>query len=145
MTTWVRVLEHLHGHLACLATLALIHPALLLRRPQRRARLAAALATLLATATGALGFVLYPRYRAELKPGIYATSRALGDAFERKEHLAIAVVVLAWIGAVAHFASAERGAEQAWARVAHAAYASAALLAVLTAGLGIAVAVTRSF
>jgi hypothetical protein len=89
--------------------------------------------------------VLYPSYRSTLKPDLYATSRALGDAFERKEHLAVAVVVLAWIGAAAHFASSGRGEARSWARVAHTAYACAAALAVLTAGLGVAVAVARSF
>jgi hypothetical protein len=138
------LLEHVHGHLAWLATLALIHPAVLLRHPRRRAHLVTATATLLATATAALGIALYPAYRSELKLRIFESSRALGDAFERKEHLAVAVVVLSWVGLVTHWADAGTPA-RAWGRVAHVAYAGAAALAVLTAGLGIAVAVERSF
>jgi hypothetical protein len=137
--------EHVHGHLALLATLALIHPAVLLRRPRRRARLATASATVLATVTAALGLALYPTYRSLIKPAIFANSPVIGNAFERKEHLAVAVVVLAWVGLVSHWATGEATSERPWARVAHVAYVGAAAIAVLTAGLGVAVAVQRSF
>jgi hypothetical protein len=139
------LLEHLHGHLAGLATLALIHPAVLLRRARRRALFAATSATVLATVTAALGMVLYPAYRGALKPQIFLSSRALGNAFERKEHLAIAVVILAWVGLTAHAAAESGVSARHWARLSHIAYMGAAALAVLTAVLGVAVAVERTF
>src|SRR5450432_3627328 len=103
-TLQLRTLEHIHGHLGWLSTLALFHPALLLRSRSRRALLAAALATGLVTLTGLLGVCLYPPYRSLVKPAIFAASPVVGNAFERKEHLAMAVVVLAWVGLTAHFA-----------------------------------------
>ena len=51
----MRVLEHVHGHIGWLAALALVHPAILLRRPRCRAMLAAGAATLLATLAALLG------------------------------------------------------------------------------------------
>ncbi len=145
MTPWLRLFEHVHGHLALLATLALIHPAVLLRRPRRRAKLATASATVLTTLTAALGLALYPAYRSLLKPEIFSSSPVIGNAFERKEHLAVALVVLAWVGLVSHWAATEEASARPWARVAYVAYFGAATIAVLTAGLGVAVAVQRSF
>ncbi|HEX3774708.1 MAG TPA: hypothetical protein VHV51_09610 [Polyangiaceae bacterium] len=142
----LRLSEHLHGHLGWLSTLALIHPALLLRKRMRRSLLAASLATALATLTGVLGALLYPAYRELVKPEIFQASTAFGNAFERKEHLAVGVVVLAWVGLVAHFAECrERGVDSGSTRVSFVAYASAATLAVLTGVFGVAVAAFRSF
>ena len=142
----LRIFEHIHGHLGWLSTLALFHPALLLRSRPRRALLAATLATLLVTLTGLIGVCLYPAYRTLLKPAIIASSPAVGGAFERKEHLAMAVVVLAWVGLIAHVAQCrERELAPRLARLAFVAYAGAAVLATASAGLGLAVAVFRSF
>jgi hypothetical protein len=142
----LRLTEHIHGHLGWLSTLALFHPALLLRSRPRRALLAAALATGLVTVTGVLGVCLYPSYRVLLKPGIFASSPVVGNAFERKEHLAMAVVMLAWIGFLAHWAQCRdvRLASRL-SRIAFVAYAGAAVLATASAGLGLAVAVYRTF
>jgi hypothetical protein len=140
----LRLVEHVHGHVGWLAALALVHPALLLRR-RRRAWLAATLATLLVTLTGVLGALLYHDYRATLKPAIFATAPALGWAFERKEHLATAAIVLAWAGLVAHgYGRSEREPLQSL-RLAQLAYAAAALMALVSATLGVAVAAWRSF
>jgi hypothetical protein len=142
----MRWVEHIHGHLGWLATLALFHPALLLRRGKRRALLSAVLATALVSVTAGLGAFLYPAYRALLKPQIFASSSAIGDAFERKEHLAIAVVVLSWVGLLTHCAEgAGRTPRVAAPRIAFVAYAGAALLATASAVLGLAVAAFRSF
>lgn len=140
------LVEHIHGHIGWLSTLALFHPAVLLRSRARRALVAAALATGLVTVTGILGVGLYPAYRVLLKPGIFAASPAVGSAFERKEHLGMAVVVLAWVGLAAHWAQC-RERRLAWrlSRIAFVAYAGAATLATISAVLGVAVAVQRSF
>jgi hypothetical protein len=142
----LRFVEHVHGHLGWLATLALWHPAILLRRPRRRALLAASAATGLATCTGLLGATLYPSYRELVKPVIFAASPTLGNAFERKEHLAVAVVVLSWVGLVTHWAECRnRGSSLPIGRIAFVAYVGAALLAAVTASLGLAVATHHSF
>jgi hypothetical protein len=140
----LRAAEHLHGHLAWLATLALAHPALLLRRPRPRLLGATLAATLLVTACGALGAVLYPPYRQELKPLLFAAAPHLGVAFERKEHLAVGAVALSWVGLTAYLAERKRTPESG-PSVAFVAYAGAAALALLTACLGTAVAVGRTF
>ncbi len=142
----LRLFEHIHGHLGWLSTLALFHPAILLRSAHRRALLAAAIATSLVTLTGLMGALLYPAYRSLLKPGIFRTSPAFGNAFERKEHLAMAVVALAWVGLIAHFAECrQRGSATGRTRVAFVAYSGAAVLAAASAGLGLAVAAFRTF
>ncbi len=143
---WLRVAEHVHGHLAWLATIALVHPVALLRQPGRRLVFSTAAATLSVTLVAALGLALYPAYRGELKPLVFAASRSLGIAFERKEHLAMGVVVLAWVGLVAHLAeSKQRPSAVGSMGLARVAYSAAAALALVTAGLGVAVAVERSF
>jgi hypothetical protein len=145
----VRLLEHIHGHVSWLATLALLHPAILLRKPRRRALWAAGLATLLCSVGAAIGAVIYGEYRAQIKPLLFAEAPSLGWAFERKEHLGTAVVMLAWTGFAAHVAvgpsPTENGDGGRWARLAHAAYVAAAAAALVAAGLGMAVACQRSF
>src|SRR5262249_5072974 len=76
-----RVVEHIHGHLGWLAVAALVHPAVLLGRIQRRAMLAAASATAVSTGTGLLGAIMYPEYRRTIKPALFAGAPALGWAF----------------------------------------------------------------
>jgi hypothetical protein len=142
----LRLFEHVHGHLGWLSTLALCHPAVLLRSGRRRALLAAAIATALVTLTGLLGALIYPAYRAVLKPAIFQASSAMGNAFERKEHLAVAVVALAWVGLIAHFSECRsRTVTPGRTRIAFIAYSGAAILALASAGLGLAVAAFRTF
>jgi hypothetical protein len=143
----LRLLEHIHGHVGWLAALALWHPAILLRRPKRRAKLAASAATTLATVAAVMGATMYPAYRDRIKPILFAEAPAAGWAFERKEHLATAAVFLAWVGLAAHFAAHRDVPSDAarLARVAHGAYLGAAICALVTASLGIAVACERSF
>jgi hypothetical protein len=142
----VRALEHVHGHVGWLSALALCHPAILLRRPLRRALVVATAATALVTVTAALGAVIYPTYRLAVKPVLIVGAPAIGELFERKEHLGVAVLALAWTGLLAHaLAQRERAAGRLGLdRVAFVAYAGAAVIALLTAGFGVVVATYRS-
>jgi hypothetical protein len=143
-----RVGEHLHGHLGWLAAIALVHPAILLGRRQRRAHLSVALSVAVATLTGALGASLYPAYRERLRQPIFASAPSLGYLFERKEHFALGAIFLAWAGAAAYVAAyrdADVGAREALRRAAHWAFVASALLGVATALLGTIVASYRTF
>ena len=144
---WLRWLEHLHGHLGWLAVAALAHPAILLRRPRRRALRAAAAATAMVTVTAAFGATIYADYRTQLKPLLFAEEPAVAWAFERKEHLAVAAVALAWVGLGALLAEWRRpgGGPGRLDRVAFAAYVAATGAAFVTAALGLVVAIHRTF
>jgi cytochrome c biogenesis factor len=143
----LRVAEHLHGHLGWLAALALVHPAVLLRRAERRAHLAVALATGVATLAAVVGGALYPAYRELLKPSIFAEAPALGFAFERKEHLAFGAIAFAWAGALAYAGTLDPRvrARLPMRRASHACFVASAVFALATAALGTCVAVHRTF
>lgn len=132
-----RLFAHVHGHLGWLAAAALLHPAIVLRRKDKRARLAVGLATGFATFAAALGAWLYVPYRAQLKQRIFLDAPAYGLLFERKEHLAFAAVLFAWAGAAA-YASDHRVLSQR-------SFAAAAALAIIAAAVGTIVASYRSF
>ena len=142
----LHLLAQVHAFLGWVAVGALIVPAVLLFRPRRRFGLVAMLATIVATVAGVLGGVLYAWYTPLLKRAIYVASFGHGLAMERKEHLAVLALALAWAGALGHLAS-DRDAEVARVRAvfAHGAYVAAALLALTVALLGNAVASIRSF
>jgi hypothetical protein len=143
-----RVGEHLHGHLGWLAAIALVHPAILLRRRDRRAHLSVGLAVALATLAATLGASLYPAYRERLRQPIFAQAPSIGYLFERKEHLAFGVLLLAWTGAVAYVAAsryADVGSRDALRKASHWAFVASAVLGVVTALLGTIVASYRSF
>jgi hypothetical protein len=146
--TALRALEHVHGHLGWLSAAALLHPAILLRDPKRRARLAVVLTTGFVTATGALGVLVYPEYRARLKQAIFISAPTIGWLFERKEHLAVGAIGFAWIGCVAHL-GARFFEDEALARsvavTAQRAYAIAFVLSVAVATLGVIVASYKTF
>jgi len=141
----LRTVEHLHGHLAWLSTAALYHPTILLRRPRRRAVGAAFAAAALITATAVLGAAMYPAYRAQLKPAIFASSRLLGLLFERKEHLGVGAVVLAWAGLALHLRARDQDWDRPASRAAFVAFAGAAVFATLAASMGLMVAVHQTF
>ena len=144
----LRLAEHVHGHMGWLSAAALLHPAILLRNPRRRARLAVLLTTLFVTSTGMLGAWIYPEYRTQLKQAIFIHSPTVGWLFERKEHLAVGAIGFAWIGCIAHLASRGAGSEASphvLARVAQHAYIIAVVLCVAVACIGIAVATYSTF
>jgi hypothetical protein len=143
----LRLVEHLHGHLGWLTVASLAHPAIVLRRAQRRAPLAASASTGLALVTSVLGAFVYPEYRVRLKQELFLQAPTLGWCFERKEHLAVFALALACFGWVAHVAAPrfEGAARERVARMAHRAYVAAFVLALLVAGLGVAVAVKTTF
>jgi hypothetical protein len=145
----IRLLEHVHGHLGWLGAALLVHPAILLRRRERRAHAAVAVATLVVTIASALGAWLYVGYRAELKQGIFISAPTFGLLFERKEHLAFGALMLAWAGCAAYFAAAFSKAGDATRAtlrtIAFRSFAFAAALAVIVAILGTVVAVYKSF
>ena len=143
----VRVAEHIHGHLGCLAAAALLHPAILLRNPKRRAHLSVALSTAFVTAVGALGVWLYSPYRDRIKQSIFIDAPWVGLLFERKEHLAFGAILLAWAGAGAYVAALGAGESlRAPLRVfAHRAFVVSAILALAVVALGTAVASFRNF
>jgi hypothetical protein len=142
----IRLLERIHGHLGWLAVATAIHPAIVLRNPRRRARLAAALAAIVTTLTGLLGMFIYPDYSRTLKRPMFLASPFQGELFERKEHLAFAALALVWTGCCLHFLS--RGEDEAAvrrARAAHLAFVAAAIMAFVVAVLGTEVASFLSF
>jgi hypothetical protein len=144
----LRVAEHVHGHLGWLSVAALLHPAILLRDPRRRARLAVVLTTSFVTGTGLLGAWIYPEYSGRLKQTIFIHAPKVGWLFERKEHLAVGALTFAWIGCIAHLAYptfASEPSKRAVAVTAHRAYVIAFVLSVAVACLGVTVATYSTF
>lgn len=142
----LRLLEHVHGQAGWLTVAALTHPAIILRNPRRRARLAVALSASLATLVGVLGGYLYFFYSHQLRRVIYIASARHGLLFERKEHLAFAAVAFAWAGALLHLlARGDDPSAQVRARAAHLCFVGAAALAAVVAALGTIVGSFRTF
>ncbi|HSQ67682.1 MAG TPA: hypothetical protein VLM85_30940 [Polyangiaceae bacterium] len=142
----LRWLEHVHGHAGWLAAATLIHPAILLRKPNRRAPWSVWVATLVTTLVCVAGGLLYGPYRAILKQRIFQTAPSIGLLFERKEHLAFGALLFAWIGALAYVAASRGKPSHATLRkLSQRSFAIAAALAVVVAALGTAVAVFRTF
>lgn len=141
-TETLRLLERVHGHIGWLVAAALVHPAIILRRPKRRARLAVILSALLATIAGALGTFIYADYSRILRRVMYTASPRHGLLFERKEHLAVAAVALAWAGCLLHLSARDNPVR---ARAAHIAFVAAAALTIVVATLGTIIAAFRSF
>jgi hypothetical protein len=143
----LRILEHVHGHLGWLAAIALVHPAILLRRTKRKAHLSVGLAAGVVTLVGALGVAMYADYRDKLRQPIFAHAASVGFLFERKEHLAFGAIVLAWAGTIAYVGATrlEGRAQESLRKAAHLAFVAAAALAVVTAALGTVVAAYKTF
>lgn len=144
----LRVLERVHGHLGWLSVAALLHPALLLRNPRRRARLAVSLATLAVVGTSLLGATIYPEYRSRIKQHLFIEVPRLAWMFERKEHLAVGAVTLALVGCVAHLSLPWYEADatkRSVARLSHRAFVTSFVLALIVAVLGVTVASYESF
>jgi len=142
-----RLMEHVHGHLGWLAAATLVHPAIVLRSRTRRAHYAVGLSTGFVTVAAGIGLLLYQAYRERLKQGIFIHAAPIGLLFERKEHLAVGAVLLAWAGTAAYFAapSAAEPTRNHLRTMAFRAFCGSASLAVLVAVLGTVVAVYRTF
>ena len=143
----LRAAEHIHGHLGWLAVAALLHPAVLLRNPGRRAPLAVWLTTGFVSVAGLLGAAIYPEYRAQLKQAIYIHTPAIGWLFERKEHLAVGAIAFAWIGCIAHVTASrfDDDERRTVAVMAHRAYVMSFVLTLIVAVLGVVVATHSTF
>ena len=143
----LRIQEHVHGHLGWLAAIALVHPAILLRRTKRKADLSVLLGVATVTLVGGLGVAMYGDYRDRLRQPIFQHAPAIGYLFERKEHLAFGAILLAWAGAVAYLAATklEGGTQERLRRAAHWSFVAAAAMAVVTAALGTVIAAYRTF
>jgi len=133
------LLAHIHGHLGVLAAAALVHPALLLRTRRRAAGASWGAAALATTAFGG-GLLLYPTYRQTVRRALFVAHPSLGWAFERKEHLAVAVVALAVAGALLQTAGARPEAPASLRSAAQRSFAAAAIVAWVVVALGVAVA-----
>lgn len=97
------LLHTLHGHLAILGLALLLHPVITLRRRQHLATATvrtADLGALLLLIPWILGLVLYPSYRAQIKPALWAAHPAAVWRFETKEHLAAVSMALILGGAL---------------------------------------------
>lgn len=96
----LRALSRVHAVVAWLATIALVAAAAshLVARARRFAAAIGALALALSMSAVALGLGLHDGYRARLRQRLFVTSASLGWLFERKQHLALAAVMLALSG-----------------------------------------------
>ena len=143
----LRLLVRVHGHLGWLAAIALVHPAILLRRTKRKAHLSVGLAVGLVTVVFGLGVTMYGDYRDRLRQTIFQQAPTIGYLFERKEHLAFGALLLAWAGAAAYAGAhwLEGDTRESLRKAAHWAFVAAAALALVTATLGVIVASFKSF
>jgi hypothetical protein len=134
------LLAAIHGHLAWLGLALMLHPVLSLGRPgrpTRPTRWSAWLAAAFVSAPYALGWLIYPTYRSEVKPTLLAEALPYAMAFETKEHLALMTLALAWGGALTLHAG---GGEARGRRVARTLFACGALTGLATGVLGVVVA-----
>jgi hypothetical protein len=144
--TLLRLLESIHGHFGILAAVALIHPAILLRkgRPLSRGmKWSVGLTTLLVIIAFGLGLFIYGDYREIVKRPLLLEHFDVGMLFETKEHLAWGVLCLA-LGAGSAAFLAPREATRL-RQIAAVFYALAASLCLATAGLGTYIAAVQSF
>ena len=124
------LLVRLHGYAVVLGLALLLHAVVALGRGGR-ARLTAGLAAGFVLLPSALGWLIYPTYRAEVKPGLVVTATPWALAFETKEHLAALTFALTCGGVLGLWWAGDRPPGRAAAR--------ALLLAAFLTGLGAAV------
>jgi hypothetical protein len=129
----------LHGHLSVLGLAVLMHPIVTLRSRSgvgKNTMLTAELAAILLSTPFFLGWVVYPTYRARVKPMLFLSHPDIVLRFETKEHLGAMAVALVVAGAVTLRAAGRRpvGREAAWSLL-----LVGWVLALLTAALGVLV------
>lgn len=142
----LRVLQATHGYVAALAIVGLIHPAILLRKglPVSRAGMwALALSTFVTVVAFSSGIGIYGSYRTLVKPELLASHLEVAMIFETKEHLAFCVVCFALGAFVAAVAAPRKAA--ATRKTAAVIFAAAAVLGLVTLGLGTYVAAVKDF
>ena len=112
-------LARLHGLAGALGLALLLHPVLNLRGKRRHSWWTRFTVYLAATGIGlefAAGWLLYPTYRAEVKPHLVKADPATMWLFETKEHLAAMTAALAIGGALTLLAAgrSDAGRRTAW-------------------------------
>ncbi len=140
------LLEAIHGHVGVLAMVALFHPALMLwsgKPLSRNGRLALLASLALVVLTFALGLTIYPAYREEVKPELFATNVRAGLSFETKEHLAWIALIGSLGAGIAALAAPPKAAQVR--RIAGRVFLGAAIACTLAACLGTWIASVRSF
>jgi len=148
MTVWLRLFERIHGHLGWLSVAALVHPAILLRRPRPQGSWIAGAAAGLTLASGVLGACLYPAYRQTVKVRLLHDKTSLAWLLERKEHLAIGAVAFAvagWLLQVRVPGLEKNPAAIRLRKLAHLSFVAALLLTLLVSIFGTWVASHDSF
>jgi hypothetical protein len=146
LVTALRLLETVHGHLGVLAAVALLHPAILLRKGAAltpRTRLAVILTGSLVASVFATGLFVYTPYRTHVRAGLFHASPTAGLLFETKEHLAYAVLSCTLGALVATLLAPRDG--RALRRAASTVFAVAAALCILVVGLGSYVTAVHGF
>jgi hypothetical protein len=141
----LRTIESIHGWLGWTSIGALTIPAVLLRRAKRTRVEIVVACTALATIVALLGGFLYAYYTPMLKRAVYVASFRTGVLMERKEHLAVVALALAWCGCLLHVTKEDDDARRSRARIAHVCFVVAAMLAFVIAIMGATVASTRTF
>jgi hypothetical protein len=144
--TLLRLLESVHGHLGILAAVALLHPAILLRKGRALSRglwWSVVLTTAFVVLAFATGIAIYDDYRELVKPDLFRADPTAGLLFETKEHAAWAVLVLSLgAGVVATLAPKESNQLRQSAALM---YAVAFAISAITVALGTYVAAVRGF
>jgi hypothetical protein len=142
--SWLRFLQGLHGHFAWLCVALLVHPVLVVRAGStwHRARLACTAATLGIVMNFVAGALLYGAYRQTVRPLLFRESPLWGFMFERKEHLALLAVLLGCSGWLSAYKLS--GVPDKNVGYTKMLYALAALIALVVALMGTAVASVRS-
>ena len=138
-------LEWIHGWLGWASILALAIPAVTLARPRAPRKILVIACTALATSTGLLGGFLYAYYTPMLKRAIYLASVSRGVMMERKEHLAVVGLALAWSGCLLYVAEGSDAGKRARARAAHTCFIVATAVVFAVAVFGALVADTKTF
>ena len=141
------LLEKIHGHLAILAIALCYHPWFGLRsarRPSFATRVSCYLATVMMSASIAVGWFIYPEYRNQVRQTLYLTSRTLGKAFEVKEHIGTFALALVLAGATLTWLTTRPGGMRFTPAI-RTVYLVAAVLSTLSAIVGIWLASVFSF
>jgi hypothetical protein len=138
--------EAIHGHVGILAMAALFHPALILwsgKPLSRNGKYALAASLTLVTLAFVLGLYIYPAYREQVKPELFATDVRAGLLFETKEHLAWIALVGALGAGITGLVAPPKAA--ATRRLAARVFLGAAIACTLAACLGTWIASVRTF